>query len=225
MLQSRHTDAAYEKELEALATKVAHMTARAESMVRDSVQAMLTRDAALARAVSDADQELDRLEMDVDEMALKLLARRAPFGEDLRFVMASMKIVTDLERMGDLAGNLASRAIELLQEPGVLAAGPEIEQLADAALREVRAAMAAWQARDAAAARAVLATDRTVDALNRVAFKTLIQVAREQPQEFDRALCLTSICRYLERIADHAVNVAEQTVFLVEAEDIRHGQG
>ncbi|MEN9786727.1 MAG: hypothetical protein RLZZ299_1991 [Pseudomonadota bacterium] len=223
MLGTRHTDASYEEELRRLGTHVARMTALSERMARDAVTALRTRDGALARAVVASDPELDRLEIECDAMALRTLARRAPFGEDLRLVMACVKVVTDLERMGDLACNLAQRALELMQDPVGLGPGPEVEQLADAALREVGDAFAAWQARDADAARAVVGADRTVDALNRTAFATLLQLAREQPGQFDRALALTSICRYLERIADHAVNVAEQTVFLVDALDVRHG--
>jgi phosphate transport system protein len=220
----RHTDSRYETELNDLAVHMTRMAARAQSMVHDAVRALLQRDAELARTVIQTDRDLDRLELQADEMSLRMLARRSPFGEDLRFVTVALKMATDLERMGDLAVNIAERALELMQTTG-LAPGPEVETLAEAALREVEAAVQAYQSRDSQLAQDVMRGDRDVDALNRAAFGTLIRIAREQPEQFDRALALTSVCRYLERIADHAVNVAEQTVFLVTAEDIRHSGG
>lgn len=221
----RHTDSRYESELNELAVHMTRMAVRAQTMVTDAVRALLQRDGELARAVIHTDRELDRLELEADEMSLRMLARRSPFGEDLRFVTVALKIVTDLERIGDLAVNIAERALELMQNTG-LAAGPEVEELARAALGEVDNAVLAYQTRDAALAREVMRGDRDVDALNRAAFSTLIRIAREHPEQFDRALALTSVCRYLERVADHACNVAEQTVFLVTAEDIRHsGKG
>lgn len=221
MLGSRHLDSKYDSELNDLSVHMARMAVRAESMVKDAVRALLERDGELARAVIRSDRELDRLELEADEMSLRLLARRAPFGEDLRFVTVNLKVVTDLERMGDLAVNIAERSLELMQGPG-LSAGKEVEQLASAALVAVSDAVRAYQARDSAVARTVLVNDRQIDALNRGAFELLIRIAHERPDEFDRALALTSVCRHLERIADHATNVAEMVVFLVEAEDVRH---
>jgi phosphate transport system protein len=221
MMGSRHLDSKYDSELNELAVHMTRMAVRAESMVRDAIRSLLDRDAELARAVIRSDRELDRLELEADEMSLRLLARRAPFGEDLRFVTVNLKIVTDLERMGDLAVNLAERALELMQGPG-LSAGREVEQLATASLAAVSDAVRAYQARDSAVARDVLRNDRNIDALNRGAFELLIRIAHERPDEFGRALALTSVCRYLERIADHATNVSEMVVFLVEAEDVRH---
>jgi len=218
---SRHLDSRYDTELNELSVHMTRMAVRAESMVRDAIRALLTRDAELARAVIRVDRELDRLEMEADEMSLRMLARRAPFGEDLRFVTVNLKIVTDLERMGDLAVNVAERSLELMQGSGLFA-GREVEELAAAATDEVSDALRAYRTRDCTLARAVLGNDRNVDALNRTAFQTLIRIAHERPDEFDRALALTSVCRYLERVADHATNIAEMVVFLVEAEDVRH---
>ena len=152
---SRHLDSKYDSELNDLGVHMTRMAVRAESMVRDAIRALLQRDAELARAVIRSDRELDRLELEADEMSLRMLARRAPFGEDLRFVTVNLKIVTDLERMGDLAVNLAERALELMQGPG-LSAGKEVEELAEAALSEVSDAVRAYQARDATLARTVL---------------------------------------------------------------------
>ncbi|MFN7142984.1 MAG: phosphate signaling complex protein PhoU [Myxococcota bacterium] len=221
MLGSRHLDSKYDTELKELGVHMQRMAVRAESMVRDAIRALLDRDAELARAVIRTDRELDKLELEADEMSLRMLARRSPFGEDLRFVTVNLKIVTDLERMGDLAVNIAERSLELMQGSGLLP-GREVQDLADAALTEVSEALRAYQTRDSAMARAVLGNDRNVDALNRAAFELLIRIAHERPDEFDRALALTSVCRYLERVADHATNVAEMVVFLVEAEDVRH---
>ena len=224
MRGSRHLDSKFDTELNALAVHMTRMAVRAESMVRDAVRALLGNDPELARAVIRSDRELDRLELEADEMSLRLLARRAPFGEDLRFVTVNLKIVTDLERMGDLSVNIAERALELMQGPG-LSAGKEVEELAAASLAAVSDAVRAYQARDTVVARAVLGNDRRIDALNRGAFELLIRIAHEHPDEFPRALALTSVCRHLERIADHATNVAEMVVFLVEAQDVRHRGG
>jgi phosphate transport system protein len=221
MLGSRHTHSTYESELYELSVHMTRMAVRAHQMVVDAVRSLLDRDAELARRVIAVDRELDRLELDADERCLRLLARRAPFGEDLRLVTVSLKLVTDLERIGDLAVNIAQRGLELMQSTGV-GPGADVELLAAAAIGVLERAVRAWQTRDAAVAAEVMRGDLDVDALNRRAFATFIRLARERPDQFDRTLALTSVCRYLERVADHAVNMAELTVFLITADDVRH---
>lgn len=219
---TRHTDSSFEGELQQLSSHVVHMGTLAAGMLRDASRALFTRDPELARRVIRDDDRLDVLEVETDRLALAVVARRSPVGEDLRFVFAVVKAVTDLERVGDYAANIAERALDLMGSPG-LSVLPEIQQLADAALAEFEAAVAAWRSRDAAAARALKPADRDVDALNRAVFARLVQLGREHPDQFERVLAMGSICRYLERIGDHAVNLGERVVFWVEAAETRHG--
>lgn len=219
---NRHTDTQYEGELDALASHVNLMCARAEGMVANAVRSLLSRDTALAREVIGQDNDLDRLEMEADRRCLQILARRSPVGEDLRFITAVLKVVTDLERIGDLAVNIAERALYLSGGTGIRA-GADIEVLGSRVLAQLAESVRAFSERDAPAARMLYAQDAVVDELNRVAFAGILDIGRHHPDQIDRALALSSVCKHLERIGDHAVNIGEQTVFLVEGHDVRHG--
>lgn len=219
---NRHTDTQYESELEALSSHVRLMSARAEGMVANAVRALFTRDAALARSVVEQDADLDRLEVESDRRCLNILARRSPVGEDLRFVTAVFKVVTDLERIGDLAVNIAERGLDLAGTLGI-DAGPEVDAMAEKVKLQLSASVRAFAERDATAARSLYAEDQRIDQMNRAAFAQLLGVARTHPDQIERALALSSICKHLERIGDHAVNIGEHTVFLVEGHDVRHG--
>ena len=219
---NRHTDTQYESELATLASHVNLMSARAEGMVSNSVRALFTRDAALARSVVEQDADLDRLEKESDRRCLNILARRSPVGEDLRFVTAVFKVVTDLERIGDLAVNIAERGLDLAGSVGI-DAGPEVEALAAKVTVQLAEAVRAFAERDAVAARGLYAEDALIDSMNRAAFSSLLGVARSHPDQIERALAISSICKHLERIGDHAVNIGEHAVFLVEGHDVRHG--
>ncbi len=219
---TRHTDTQYESELEALGSHVSLMGARAEGMVANAVRALFTRDPMLARAVVEQDADLDRLEKESDRRCIQILARRSPVGEDLRFVTAVFKVVTDLERVGDLAVNIAERSLELLSTVGI---GPDAEIQALAALvsEQLATAVRGFSDRDAIVAAQLYETDRVIDGMNRAAFAGLLNTARTHPDQIERALALSSVCKHLERIGDHAVNIGEQTVFLVDGHDVRHG--
>ncbi len=219
---TRHTDTQYEAELAALDSHVSLMGARAEGMVGNAVRALFERDATLARSVMEQDADLDRLEKESDRRCLNILARRSPVGEDLRFVTAVFKVVTDLERVGDLAVNIAERGLELGAGAGIHA-GDEIQRLCERVQSQLAEAVRSFSERDAIAARGLYAKDAEVDEMNRVAFYGLLQVARMHPDQIDRALALSSVCKHLERIGDHAVNIGEHAVFLVEGHDVRHG--
>ncbi len=219
---NRHTDTQYESELATLASHVNLMSARAEGMVSNAVRALFTRDAALARSVVEQDADLDRLEKESDRRCLNILARRSPVGEDLRFVTAVFKVVTDLERIGDLAVNIAERGLDLAGSVGI-DAGPEVEALAAKVTVQLAEAVRAFAERDAVAARGLYAEDAVIDSMNRAAFASLLGVARSHPDQIERALAISSICKHLERIGDHAVNIGEHAVFLVEGHDVRHG--
>ncbi len=219
---NRHTDTQYESELATLASHVNLMSARAEGMVSNAVRALFTRDAALARSVVEQDADLDRLEKESDRRCLNILARRSPVGEDLRFVTAVFKVVTDLERIGDLAVNIAERGLDLAGTVGI-DVGPEVEALAAKVTVQLAEAVRAFAERDAVAARGLYAEDALIDSMNRAAFASLLGVARSHPDQIERALAISSICKHLERIGDHAVNIGEHAVFLVEGHDVRHG--
>lgn len=215
-----HLDRAYELELAAIVRRVAEMSALAEQMVRDAVRALLDRDAELARQVQESDERLDRLEIAVDELCIALLARRAPVAGDLRMVTATLKLVTDLERIGDLAVNVGKRSIQIgakLQE-----IPDEVVELGQAVIEELVLSLLALATRDSSLARRLRDEDQATDARNRAAFDRLLTLSSERPDGFEDLLALTNICRHLERIGDHAVNVAEMVIYMVDGKVVRH---
>lgn len=216
-----HLDQHYEAELRNLASHLAQTGLRAESMVRDAVRALLQRDHALARSVLEKDREVNRLEVETDELCVKLLARRAPVGSDLRLVTCALKAVIDMERIGDLAVNIAKRSLEINGGPG-LEPIPEIVQLAEGAAELTTRVMRALQQRDADMARTVRVEDIRLDELNRSTFRRMLEFAKNHPDQFERALAWTSVSRHLERVGDHACNIAEEVVFLVEGKVVKH---
>lgn len=219
----RHTDSRYEEELATIARSAYTMGLSALGMVESAVRALLERDGALARSVVRADDALDAAEIEVDRLCLHLIVRRSPVGEDVRLVLAVSKLVTDIERIGDLAVNIAERSLELLAAHGD-GPPPEVAELASRAIALLSGALDAFNRRDARAARALFELDREIDAMNRAAFAELLRHAEGHPHEFSRAMSLANICKHLERVGDHAVNIGERVVFLVEGEDLRHAQ-
>jgi phosphate transport system protein len=161
------------------------------------------------------------MEVEIDELCLRVLARRQPVASDLRSITISLKLVTDLERIADLAVNIAERVLELNQEPP-LKPYIDLPLMAEEAQGMVRQALEAFVAGDAAVAKQVIARDEVVDAYNAQIFRELLTYMMEDPRNIARATRLQSIAKYLERIGDHATNLAEMVVFMVEAKDIRH---
>ncbi len=221
-MQTPHLDAQYEREVQAIATGLARVGARAEHMVRDGSRALLERDPALARNVMQVDHELDRAEVELDYECVTLLARRAPVGEDLRLVMTALKSVVDMERMGDLAGHVAERSIELTTSVGI-EVQPECVEIASAVVANVERVMRSLGNKDGAEARAVITADHAIDTLHNQHLRRLIQLAKDHPDQLERTLAWASVSRHLERISDHACNIAEMVVFLAEGEMLRHG--
>lgn len=221
-MQTPHIDAIYEAEVTELRLALARTAARAEAMVRDAVRALLTRDPPLARQVMATDRDLDRLELELDRRCVTLLARRAPVGEDLRLVMCALKADVDMERMGDLAEHIAERSLELSAGSGIEAVA-EIHQLASGVVAQVEKAHRALQERDAALARSVVAEDQHIDQLHGDILRRMIQIAKDHPDQLERTIAWSSVSRNLERVADHACNVAEMVVFLVDGVVVRHG--
>jgi phosphate transport system protein len=222
MLRPPHTASQYDSELHAIESEVLFMIAKVEEMLRAALQSVRGRDAERARAVISADSVVDHLEMAIDDMIQLLLARRSPVGEDLRFAIAVLKMVTDIERIGDIACNIAERSLELLASSGI-DAPPELDDLENRVLNELARVARAFQDRQSAEARDVKIEDKTIDQLNRAAFANLLAVTRAHPDQFERALSYASVCRHLERVGDHVVNIAERVVFIVDGEEIRHG--
>src|SRR5262249_44457851 len=163
----------------------------------------------------------DQLELEIDKLSLKILARRQPVASDLRLITTSMKLVTDLERIGDLGVNICERVVELAAEPP-LPTPPAIARIADAARAMLHDALDAFVDGDPDKAERVIECDNTVDEYFAQLFPELVQVMMRDPQSVDRATRLQSIGKYLERIADHSTNIAEMVVFMVRGEDVRH---
>ena len=210
----------FEQELSVLTNLLLAMASRAESSVKQAVNAVVNRDHDLALRVRADDSVIDRFEVDVDEMSIRLLAK-APLARDLRLIAVTMKISQNLERVGDEATKIAKRARDLSQEAPLKLVIP-IPRLADLALQMLHTALDAFVNQDPAAARALIPQDKEVDALNKEVHRQLAHLMIEDPETIARCLNFMVVAKSLERIADHAKNVAEEVVFLCEAEDIRH---
>lgn len=210
----------FETELDSLKEKLLTMASLAEAAVNRSIQALVERDDELARTVKADDSQLDTLEMEIDELAISLLSK-APLAIDLRLITVAMKISHDLERVGDEATTIARRALELGQEPQ-LKPYVDIPRMAAMGLDMLKVALDAFVNRDPARARTVIPRDKEVDALNKQLHRELASYMIERPSTITRCLNLMVISKSLERIADHATNVAEEVVYLYEGRDIRH---
>jgi phosphate transport system protein len=218
---SSHTSKDFETELRTLRERLCAMGGRCESQITLAMQSLTDRDDEIARKVIDADVAIDRDENECDELALQILATRQPVASDLRFITMSLKFVTDLERIGDLATGIAKRALELNHLPP-LAPMPDLNRLSGLVHKNLKAALDSFVARDADRATAVIVADREIDNLNASEFAALIAHVATDPATVTRVLPLTSICRYLERIGDHVKNLAEEVVYMVRAQDVRH---
>lgn len=220
-MRRAHIGRDYESELLRVRELLVRMGARVESMLRSSLQALVERDTQLAEATIAIDREIDSLEIDIDNLCLLILARRQPVASDLRFITMVLKVVTDLERMGDLNVNICERVIELsAEEP--LKPYVDLVVMAQAAERMLRDALDAFVEADTDRALAVIDSDAVVDAHYKSIFRDLLTYMMENPRNIYRATRVQSIAKYIERIADHATNVAEMVVFMVRGKDIRH---
>lgn len=210
----------FEQELAVLKNNLLTMASHAETAVKQAIRALETRDYDLALRVRNDDNVIDQFEVELDETAIRLLAK-APLASDLRLIAVTMKISQNLERVGDEASKIANRARDLSQEPP-LRLTVDIPRLADLALGMLKNALDAFVAKDPATARALIPQDKEVDALNKEIHRQLANQMIQSPDTITRCLNLMVVAKSLERIADHAKNVAEEVVFLCEAEDIRH---
>jgi phosphate transport system protein len=210
----------FEMGLDGLRQKLLTMASHAETAVNQSLQALIERDMGLALRVKEDDRVIDQLEVEIDDLVIQLLTK-APLATNLRLVTVAMKISQNLERIGDEATKIAKRARDLSQEPP-LKINLDLPRMAVLALDMLKAALDAFVQRDSAAARAVIPRDKEVDALNKQIHNALVQYMIENPDTIARCLHLIVVSKSLERIADHATNVAEDVVYLCEAQDIRH---
>ena len=197
------------------------MGALVEDQLQQATKALMDRDVILAQQVIDNDRRVNTIDVEVDEACLELLALYQPAARDLRFITTAMKISTDLERMSDLAENICERTIELNDEPQ-LKPYIDIPAMAEKALLMVREALDAFVRGDSVLARKVLDDDDEVDELNEQLFRELLSYMIENPKTISRAIRLSFISKYIERVADHATNIAELVVYLVEGKIIRH---
>jgi phosphate transport system protein len=211
----------FEQELEKLKAKLLEMSALVESAVYRSVQGVVEKNEELAQQVLKNEERINQLEIEIDEMAISLLALQAPLAADLRLITAAIKINNDLERMGDLSVSIAQSALALIREP-IIRPLIDIPHIAGLAQGMVRKSLDAFVNRDAELARSVLASDDAVDNMRTASYHELISFMASNPQHIAQALYLLSVVRNLERIADHATNVAEDVLFLVKGIDVRH---
>jgi phosphate transport system protein len=209
------------RDLENLQRKVMALAAAVEATVEKAIRALFERDVGLASSLIDADSAIDQEENEIEEDCLKMLALHQPVAVDLRRIAAILKINTDLERMADLAANIAERAYALARGPQVPIPNT-FRQMTDLTNTMVRESLDAFVNLDAHAARRVCRLDDQVDGYNREIIEHVIRLMKQSPDHVEPGMNLFSAARHLERIADHATNIAEDVVYLIEGEIIRH---
>ena len=211
----------FHEELDHLKQTLLAMGALVEDQIRRAMRALIDRDDALAKHVIEHDREVNAYDLEIDEKCVELLALHQPAAGDLRFITTAMKIVTDLERISDQAVNIAQRAIELGREPQ-LKPYVDLPRMAEKAQRMVKESLDAFVTRDTDLARRVCAEDADVDALKEQIFRELLTFMMEDAKTIPRAIRLILIARFLERVADHATNIAEMVIYMVESKMVRH---
>ena len=220
-MEREHIFKQYDAELNEIRSLLLEMGGKVEQMIADAMKALVDRDSDLARRLIALDHQVNHLELEIDEKCLQVLARRQPAARDLRFITLALKIVTDLERIGDQCTSVAKRVVELNNEPP-LKPYIDLPRMAAAAGTMVKEALDAFVRGDAELAITVCKEDAFVDGLNDQIQRELLTFMMEDPSSISRALKLLYISKYMERIADHATNVAEMVIFMVKGKDIRH---
>lgn len=211
----------FDEQLHALKNKVVAMGNTAQAMVRDSMKALVERDEKCVKSVLANEDKLDQFQVDIDNEAVRLLAIQSPVAHDLRLLLMVARITTELERIGDLCVNMCENVKMLLSDPPLkpLIDLPKMAEVAEAMLRE---SLQAFLESSPERALPVIKRDDEVDALNDQIFRELLTYMLSDPKNITRSISLIFMARNLERIADHATNVAEEVVYLVKGEDIRH---
>jgi phosphate transport system protein len=221
MATRAHIDRHYDEELQELRHLVLEMGGFVEKQIADAMRALVERDEQVARLTIERDKAVNRMDVQIDDICLRLLALHQPAARDLRLITTALKITTDLERAGDMAENISERAIELCREPQLkpLIDLPRMAAIAQGMLRQ---ALDAFVREDAELALQVCHQDDAVDALTDQVLRELLTYMMEDPHTISRALRLIFVSKYLERLADHATNIAEMVIFMVKGTSIRH---
>jgi phosphate transport system protein len=211
----------FDQDLARLKRQLLEMGSLVESQIEQALKALVDRDSDLAVTVIEQDHDVNALDVEIDDLCIQLLALHQPTARDLRFVTTGMKISSELERMGDLAENIAQRALELNVEPQ-LKPYIDIPRMANWTMRMVKECLDSFVNSDPALARKVCTDDDFVDDLNEQLFRELLSFMLENTSTITRAIRLTFVAKSLERIADHATNIGELVVYMVEGKNIRH---
>ena len=220
-MPTEHTDKRYEEQLKKLREEILYMGGLVEDQIQKAVKSLVDRDSEMAPVIIERDREVNRLDVEIDDLCIKLLALHQPAGRDLRFITTGLKITTDLERIGDMAVNICERALELNQEPQ-LKPYIDIPRMARISQRMIRESLDAFVREDTELALKVCKDDDEVDQLNAQIFRETLTFMLENAQTISRATKISSVSKYLERIADHATNIAEDVIYLVDGEIARH---
>jgi len=214
-------DKHFEAQLKLLRETVLRMGGIVEGMIARSINSLVERDSELADSVIASDEKVDRMEIEIDEICVDLLALHQPVARDLRFITTAMKIGANLERIADLAVNIAERALELNLEP-TLKPYIDLPRMADHAQKMLKDALDSFVTGDTRLAVKVCRDDQLIDDLNNQIYRELLTFMMEDPRTITRATKISFVSKYLERIADQATNIAEMVVYIVEGRDIRH---
>jgi phosphate transport system protein len=218
---SNHDIRHFAEEMDALKQRLLVMGGVAEERVRESMRALVDRDRAVIADVISGDEAVNRLHLEIDDRCFKLLALHQPMAVDLRTIVSIVKINADLERVGDLAVNISEAAGRYVTHPPVKPL-IDLPRMGDLAQRMLHDALDAFVSHDVAAAQAVLTEDDVLDALKDQIFRELLTYMLSDPRKIEAAIELVLISRHLERIGDHATNIAEDVIFMVDARDVRH---
>ena len=217
---AQHTVTSYDQELESLGRKIAEMGGIAEKMLSDAMDALSALDVDLAQAVIVTDQRLDVLQRDVESASIMTIARRQPMAVDLREIVAAIRVSGDLERIGDLAKNIAKRATTVATEPRVARAAIGLRHMSDIAAHQVKDVLDAYAQRDADRAQSVWTRDGELDSLEDAVFRDLLTFMMEDPRNISFCTHLLFCSKNIERVGDHATNIAETVVYLVTGEPL-----
>lgn len=217
----QHTSHEFEAELESVRQRIFSMGRHVDQVLEDSGKALLERDTALGNQIIVGDKQTDSMEMEIDHLCLEILVRRQPVAGDLRLLTSALKLVIDLERIGDLGVSIAARVVELGHEPG-LTPYDDLLRMMTTAREMLREAIGALEHQDPARASRAIDKDEVVDAYYTQIFNDVLGRMRESPDNIFRATRIQAISKYIERIGDHATNVAERVIFILTGEDIRH---
>ena len=220
-MRSEHTDKKYEEDLKRLRDHILQMGGLVEDQIQKAVNSLVQRDSPLAEAIIERDHEVNHLDVEIDDLCIRLLALHQPAGKDLRFITTALKITTDLERIGDMAVNICERALELNWEPQ-LKPYIDIPRMAGISQLMIHESLDAFVREDTELALKVCKDDQEVDDLNSQVFRETVSYMIEDPHTINRAMKVGFVSKYLERIADHATNIAEMVVFMVKGKSIRH---